>query len=61
LCPAQLMNIFKPKDQQNPAGTAAFCGEATNISNVDINKSDVTSPFSNFPFFLRYTTPDLAG
>jgi hypothetical protein len=27
-----------PTNQQNPAGTAALCGGAMNIGNVDINK-----------------------
>jgi hypothetical protein len=32
------MNILRLEGQQNSAETAVFCGDARNISNVDINR-----------------------
>jgi hypothetical protein len=44
-------------NQQNPAGTAAFCGGAMNIDNVDINKTTV----NNGTGFQRPLTEARAG
>jgi hypothetical protein len=38
LSPTLPMNIPRLESQQNSAETAMFCGEARNISNVDINR-----------------------
>jgi len=36
---ALLMNGLMPKNQQNPAGTAAFCGRTRIIDNAAINRT----------------------
>jgi hypothetical protein len=43
LTAAFLMNLPQAEAEQNPAGTAAFCGRTRIIGNTDINKFTVAT------------------